>query len=306
MLDGKHGHQNQVLGLADRLSAATPAVVCPVDMSTTRRRLQAWYGSCTTLSGRPDVPDLVIGAGHRTHLPLVLLRWRLRTKTAVLMKPSLPFGWFDFCLVPSVHQLAAPPANVIETRGVLNRVQPSATARKHQAIILVGGPSSHYRWDSTQVRRQIQAIVSGSDHPWIVATSRRTPAEFLDSLRTVAGDVRLVPPEATDAGWLPRQLAAAETAWVTEDSVSMMYEALTSGARVGVIELERHRSNRVTECTDSLVRDGDITRWTDWKQTGHLPPPAVAIWEAERCARKILRRLALPPARASTDEASAA
>lgn len=291
LLDGKHGHQNQVLGLADRISAHHPCEVATIDVSTTMNRIATIFRRSATLSGSTAQPNLIVGAGHRTHLPLVVLRNRFSARSVVLMKPSIPFRWFDFCIVPDVHDLVEPPANVIETTGVLNRVVPNNGSRSRQGIILVGGPSAHYRWSAETVRKQIHSILTQSNEPWIIATSRRTPDSFPESIGPLAENVTLVRPEETTPGWLPQTLAATRTAWVTEDSVSMMYEALTSGASVGVIELKRNRDNRVTECTDSLVRRGDVTRWSEWVETGDLKQRQAGIWEADRCAQRILARL---------------
>lgn len=296
LLDGRHGHQNQVLGLADQLAQKTDTHTCCIDLSTTAGRLATIHRSSQQLSGSPERPDLIIGAGHRTHLPLVVLRHRFAARSVVLMKPSLPFHWFDYCLVPGVHDLQDPPPNVLETKGVLNRVAPGAAKRKG-GIMLIGGPSAHYHWSDLEICSQIRDIVSHSSQRWTVATSRRTPASFLKNLANTTATVDLVPPADTTPGWLPAQLAQAETAWVTEDSVSMMYEALTSGAKVGVLELNRRRDNRVTECTDVLVRDGDARRWSDWTNCRVLSQPAHPVWEAERCARTLLERMNWKPQR---------
>lgn len=290
-MDGRHGHQNQVLGLADQLSAMVDAHVCCIDLSTAMARLGTLYRSSRQLSGYPEAPDLIIGAGHRTHVPLIVLRQRFASRSVVLMKPSMPFRWFDFCLVPGVHQLENPPENVLQTKGVLNRVKPRTATKRTGGLMLIGGPSAHYRWSDDQICQQIRSILDQSAQTWTIATSRRTPASFLRTLGDCGADIRIVPPEDTGPEWLPLQLSRAETAWVTEDSVSMMYEALTSGASVGVLELKRHRDNRVTECTDLLVRDGDVQRWSAWTASRQLPRPATTVWEAERCSRELLARL---------------
>ena len=72
----------------------------------------------------------------------------------------------------------------------------------------------------------------------------------------------------------------------------MTYEALTSGSQVGILELNRHRSNRVTDCIDTLVTANFVTRWSNWKQRGSLVRPAERFCEAERCANEILQRTA--------------
>lgn len=294
LMDGKTGHQNQVLGLAESLKKHTAVDIRPVDISGRFKRAKTLYAGPETLAGSPVQPALVIGAGHRSHAPLCVLKKRFQAKTIVLMKPSLPLGWFDMCLVPSVHNLRLPPANVVLTKGVLNRVTPRIKATPDTGICLIGGPSSHYDWSDRNTLRQIKSVIADQSREWTIATSRRTPQSFLVQLAEFANQAKIVTPEETGPDWLPNALAASEVAWVTEDSVSMMYEALTSGATVGVIELCRKRSNRVTECTDSLVREGDVTRWHTWRQTRQLKRNAQALHEAKRCAAEVVNRGLLP------------
>lgn len=294
LLDGRPGHQNQVFGLAEALQQRSNIKICHVQISDTRQRLRTLTANQLQLSGIDSSPDMIIGAGHRSHLPLWLLRRRFNAKSVVLMKPSLPLSWFDVCLVPTVHNLKSPPANVISTKGVLNRIQPNSNKQQNTGICLVGGPSAHYEWSDEKVIRQLEAVLADNKRDWVIATSRRTPAPFVSQLQKHTKHATVVTPDETDRNWLPQQLGKAEVAWVTEDSVSMMYEALTSGAAVGVLELQRKKNNRVTECTDSLVRDGDVTRWHSWKPTNQLSVPENPLCEAARCAIEIINRGLLP------------
>ena len=62
----------------------------------------------------------------------------------------------------------------------------------------------------------------------------------------------LAPAQDTPQGWIFEQMQLAEAVWVTEDSVSMIYEALTAGCRVGVIEIDRIKQDRITASVDQL------------------------------------------------------
>ncbi|HED18047.1 MAG TPA: hypothetical protein ENI74_00900, partial [Gammaproteobacteria bacterium] len=81
--------------------------------------------------------------------------------------------------------------------------------------------------------------------------------------------------------WLPDRLAEAGEVWVTEDSVSMIYEALTAGTRVGLLKVMRRRPDRITSGIDAMVRDG----WVG--APGHLrlaAGPEQPLNEARHCA----------------------
>jgi uncharacterized protein len=289
LMDGKAGHQNQVLGCAEAIQRKTAAQIHAVELSGWNRGV--WSIFRTDKPSLPDVPpDLIIGAGHASHVPLCTLRRRFGGLSVVLMKPSLPLACFDICLVPDVHRLKRVPHNVILTKGVLNRVLPGTDKIATAGLLLVGGPSSHYRWSDEKVLQQVtQVLIRQPDMNWTIATSRRTPETFCRAVEngTMA---TLIRPDDVGSDWLPAQLSTAATVWVSEDSVSMTYEALTSGSQVGILELQRHRSNRVTDCIDTLVEANLVSRWSKWHQSGHLSRPAARFCEAERCATELLSR----------------
>ena len=289
--DGKAGHDNQTRGLAEALARLRPVETHTLDPLPPAAALKGWLlGRIPSWNGLP-APDLLLGAGHRTHLSLLAARRSRGGKVVVLMRPSLPLGLFDLCLIPE-HD--APPSrpNVLITRGALNRIQPSATLDPQQGLFLIGGPSEHFGWDDAALRQSIMALVAADPAiHWILTTSRRTPPSFLEGGPSLA-DARLtvVPVTATDPDWLPAQLARAGQAWVTADSVSMVYEALTAGAAVGILDVPRKRASRISRGLDRLAADGWVTSFAEWRQHPSLHRPPGAFNEAERCARWIVER----------------
>ena len=104
------------------------------------------FGQPSAWKGLPS-PDLLLGAGHRTHLSLLAARRSRGGKAVVLMQPTLPLYLFDLCLIPE-HDGIAPRKNVVLTRGALNRIRPSDRQESGQGLLLVGGPSAHFGWDA--------------------------------------------------------------------------------------------------------------------------------------------------------------
>ena len=289
--DGKAGHDNQTWGLAEALTRLRPVETHTLNPLPPAAALRGWLlGRLSAWSDLP-APDLLLGAGHRTHLSLLAARRSRGGKVVVLMRPSLPLGLFDLCLIPE-HD--APPShpNILATRGALNRIQPSATLDPRQGLLLIGGPSAHFGWDDAALRQAIAALVAADPAiHWTLTTSRRTPPSFLEGLSGMA-DARLtvVPVENTSPDWLPAQLARAGQAWVTADSVSMVYEGLTAGAAVGVLDVPRKHSSRISRGLDRLVADGWVTAFADWRPRRHVYRPPGVFNEAERCARWIVER----------------
>ena len=86
------------------------------------------------------------------------------------------------------------------------------------------------------------------------------------------------------------QLQRAAEVWVTEDSVSMIYEALTAGCAVGLLPLERKADGRVPRAVDALLRQGEICSLAQWLEGARLKPLQDPPDEADRCARLLLER----------------
>ncbi len=233
-------------------------------------------------------PDLIIGAGHATHPSLLWLKRKHQAKSIVLMKPSLPLAWFDLCIVPE-HDFknAIHPGNVILTKGATNRVMGSA-GEKNQNLILIGGPSNTHGWDEADILTALQEITLAGD--WILTDSRRTPMGFTKKLTTRFPNLKIFPHTETPPKWLPFQLAKASQVWVTEDSISMIYEALSSGARVGLLPLPRLKANaRVLRGLESLIAEGSLTRFAEWQINGDLQASPHSFQEADRCAERVIQ-----------------
>jgi mitochondrial fission protein ELM1 len=125
---------------------------------------------------------------------------------------------------------------------------------------------------------------------WVAAGSPRTPASMLAALaRLPAWSV--VRFEDTNPQWLPARLARAGVVWVSEDSVSMAYEAVSSGAPTGVLEVPaRGGHSRVQAATRALLDAGLAIGMSEWRAGVRPRAPQRPLQEADRCARALLER----------------
>lgn len=288
--DGKPGHENQSLGLAEAIGRRISISPHRIDLAGQPTVLHRIKKSLDLANSLP-LPDLILGAGHATHLPLISLARRTGAPCIVLMRPSLPTGLFDLCLVPT-HDLTgkSKPHNVIATLGALNRVHPAVDQPRNGRIILLGGPSSTHGWDTPTILSALGEI-TGTQTDWILTDSRRTPAGVRSAIRERFPSIMLFPHEETPKGWLPTQLASAEEVWVSEDSISMIYEALSSGAKVGLLPVPRFKARgRVSRGLDQLISERYLTPWHIWREDRQLSTAAPVLREADRCAGLILER----------------
>ena len=290
--DGKPGHENQLLGLAEALARLRPCAIHPISVAGRRGLIGRLLAALRTSAALPK-PDLILAAGHATHPALLWLAHKHRVPSIVLMRPSLPLAWFDLCIAPA-HDFkrAAAGTHVLTTLGALNRVVVKDAAPRHGGLILVGGPSATHDWDANALLESLTAIGGEvSCGPWKLTDSRRTPAGFLERVREQVPEVRIFPHGETTRDWLPDCLAEAADVWVTEDSVSMVYEAVSSGARVGLLPVPRKRQDtRVLRGLSRLVDEGMVTPYARWCQTRTLAAPPQPLQEATRCAHAVLTK----------------
>ncbi|MES2908735.1 MAG: mitochondrial fission ELM1 family protein [Pseudomonadota bacterium] len=291
LMDGKPGHENQTLGLVKAMQqlAAERGIAAPqcLDMPLGDYRYSFWNWLFKRF--RPGFlkprPDFIIGAGHRTHWPMLCARRSFGGKAIALMSPSLPAFFFDLVVAPAHDSLTG--RNVIVTQGVLNAMQPAAVKRPGYTLVLVGGVSKHFVWSDAQVLTQLETIMAR--HPQVrITDSRRTPPALRAEL-AARWPVTYQPWEKCPAGWLAEELAIAENAWVTEDSVSMIYEALTAGCAVGLVGLQRPagRAGRLVQGLAALEKQGLIVRYPQELKPATLP----ALSEAGKVATLLIGAL---------------
>ena len=285
-MDGKPGHEKQSAGLLQALAEFTPLAVYEFDM---RFKALLWRQLHRNLRHRPvDIPspNLVVGAGHRTHVPMIVTSAVCGGRSVVLMKPTLPHRFFDLIFVPR-HDRYRRKGNVVETRGV---ICPSDSTAKDpgRGLILLGGTSRHFEWSSDYVLGQVAAIARASPEvDWEVCDSRRTPTDLGRALPRLP-NLAYRPWQSTPGDFLERALRAAYSVWVTADSASMLYEALSVRAYVGVIALKQKpvaRDNKHARGIELLLSQGHVFSTRDgFRLQGRLLPPHF-FPENRRCAK---------------------
>jgi mitochondrial fission protein ELM1 len=297
--DGKAGHESQSVGLARAIDELTGASHRVIRIEPAGGRPLAWLFGRAPKPDAQGPPSLVIGTGTTTHPTLRACKRAYGAPTIVIMRPS--FGRFDL-IIPPVHDSMRESWNVIPTRGAMNLVKSSDRKDAMKGLLLIGGPSKHHGWDSDAMGRQIREIIEHStDTNWTLTTSRRTPASFVETLKHAFAEVPdararmdVHPAAATTREWLLDRYAESERIWVSEDSVSMVYEALTSGARVGLLRVPRTaRVGRVVKGMDALVSEGWAMWFEDWRTEGVLRAAPAKLDEASRVAEIVVERLGL-------------
>lgn len=290
--DGKPGHEAQLQGLGQALARRQPVKLTWIDVA---RRRAGWTD---LLRGRypdltaPEMPTLAVAAGHGTHRQLLTLGRASGCVTCVLMRPSLPLRWFDAAVIPR-HDL--PPRNprVLVTDGVLNPVLPATQVDDSRGLILLGGPSRHFHFPVDDLCDRIALLCQRfPDMHWIASTSRRTPDGTVAVLKAkAAANLQVISHTDTPQGWVAQMLSSCAQAWVTEDSVSMVYEALSAGTATGLLVLPSVRAGRLQRGVENLHRRKMINLLEPILAGQSPQRPARPLQEADRAADWLLQKL---------------
>ncbi len=292
--DNKPGHLNQLKGLCERIAA---------HRNTNEHWLSVEEINCSWLDcllGRyktsaQTAPDIVIGAGHRTHKAILAIKRTFNCFAVVLMKPSLPVSWFNASIIPE-HDNPAERSQTLITKGVLNTISPMTVTPEspfnHKGLILIGGESKHYHWTSQEIAQQVLQLVHRQpDTQWLLSDSRRTPSNFMSLLsQLLPTNLVLVPHTETPAGWVKQQMMQTAQIWVTPDSVSMVYEALTSGVPTGLFKMSPNKEGRIVKGIQTLCNGGVVTEFSADDKAQRLPSSVKPLWESERAAIWLLKQ----------------
>lgn len=271
-IDGKVGHEKQSQAFIDGLEKYYSIESTDIHVKhTSIYYFFAWLLNIKlALYPKKSSPQLVIGAGHKTHLPLLAAKRYHRCKSLIIMSPSLPHWLFDVVVAPWHDHMDSPcPKNVVITPMALAPEIESKPVAE-QGLILLGGESPHYHWDSQQIAEQIKHIVNSypQDIIWQVSTSRRTPNDTIDIIQKNCRNeprLNLLRHQDLEKNWLSLTLKTAGNIWITPDSPSMISEALMTRATVGLLTLKEKlqngkiiRSNSYLEEKGLLIRSNGI------------------------------------------------
>ncbi len=301
-LDGSPGHEKQTLGIVGQLVKKMDVEIlhCQVKKSSLINQfvtLLCYFLAVPFKSdGKFADADLAIGTGTHTHLPMLRAKQAFNLKVVTCMTPaSYLLNRFDLAFVP-IHDDVTPKDNIITTIGPPGTNINKRQHQKNRVLVLIGGadPNSHL-WESVKIVNSIESLISpDNDKEFILSSSPRTPSETEELLvQTIQkyNNCKFYRFEETPAGWVEKEYSRCSNVWVTGDSISMVYEALSSGCQVGIIPVIWKSSTSKFSRSERYLREKQLTVELESYLNGK------AIWrnadslnEAERCAEEILRR----------------
>lgn len=302
LLDGRPGHEKQTMGIVRALRERVDVEVIAIHIEPSIIFKELLNTCFLYLPGKhPEQPDicnanLLIGTGRKTHLPLLLYKKRYSIPAVTCMNPAGHLrSQFDLCFVP-VHDGKKEKDNIVLTFGSPSL---SIDKKRHQpdhGLILLGGldVKSHH-WDGREVSRMIEKLVcQETETVWTASSSPRTPLTTIDIVKDLAEKyphLTFFDFKDTPSGWVEEQYDKCEVVWVTSDSISMIYEALSAGCKVGIFPMQWIKKDSKFGRNESiLLEKGQVKSFAAWEQGDRLWANNIVLNEAQRCADRILHK----------------
>jgi len=270
--DGKPGHVNQSIAFARLL-----------DLPFEVRRVYFRNRLCKALSylfdraglsiswlfkAEGDLPQChaVVSAGSETYYAnRVLSRlWGVRS-VAIMLPRGYRYG-FDLIVAqqhdhpPALDNILTIPVNLSfpEPKGLVSR-----DGDKPCVSFIIGGSSRHYRMNVAALEKQMQQVFNlFPDADFLVTTSRRTPPEVEAFVDNGPFRYKLIA-SRQETNPIPDFLAISDYVFVTEDSTSMISEAVCYGkASVEVLTNEDlAQAGKLARYVDLLVDLGCLNKF---------------------------------------------
>ena len=290
--DARPGHLSQLEGISKRLAFHSRCEFHWFDLTQKKLGFQHIFFLPNFLKTHGK-PNLILAAGHSTHLSLLIAGIKYKAFTSVIMKPSLPLCFFNAVICPK-HDGLKNSKKVLNTFGPINKIDQTNAGlptKKTLNTILLGGISKHFHFDEHQILKQIKNIcLKEPDKQWILSNSPRTPKSTNKALAELTyPNLNFYDYKSDKIGSLQDILKQTNITVMTPDSMSMIFEALSAGSKIRLIQCEAKNNKRIVKQIDNLIEEGYIEK-PDHPQT-RVPTRNKFPWEADRAAKWLLKQL---------------
>lgn len=285
---GHAGMEQQALGLAQAIGGEVTAKRVLVRPPWRFLPGNFWLAPLAAAAAGPDRldrpwPDLVVSCGRQAAPLAAALRAASggRVRAVHVQNPLMRLSAFDLVVAPAHDDLRG--ANVLTTRMAPHGMTPTRLAAARTAwagrlgvpgrplvAVLIGAPGGRDgAADAARLLAQLALLADDPNLALAVTPSRRTSPEFRDKLRSTLVPKGAFVWDGTGGNPYVGMLALADALIVTEDSVSMISEALATGQGVlvapfGGVGRRLRRFLQVMEA-QGVIRHfrGRIERWTN-------------------------------------------
>lgn len=248
--DSKTGHLKQVQALLDQLKKEIELLITPISYPNHED-----FSNMLANENQLDGPSILIGAGHDVYSKILQAKKYLKKNTTkdvfsiAVLRPSYKLNSFDLIIAPE-HDFRRRrlPKNVIPFQGSLAVIS-HHPVDENKAIIAIGGPSKHYKFDEGILLKQLHYILSvHPKHEFKIYNSRRTPDAL--NLKLIGGmnnypNVQFIDLNSAESDTFQDNLNKSSLKFVTPDSSNLVFEALSAKGQTYLIQIESPKYRRI-------------------------------------------------------------
>lgn len=301
--EGIAGTENQCIGVAEALGVTT--VIKRIKLKFPWKQLSPMLPGYGLAEGSdpvdPPYPDLVLASGRKAiGIARALKQRSPQTFVVQIQDPRINPKHFDLVVVPQHDPTRGD--NVIVTKAGLHRVTPAKIAAAKENVekqltklprprvaVLIGGTSKAHTMTPQNAKLLAVQLLHLAESPNIglmITASRRTGPENEKLLREMLQGPAIYFWDGTGDNPYFGFLALADYIIVTEDSVSMASEALSTGKPVYIAALEG--GARRLDMFHKILQEQGYTRpFTGLLEQWHYVPPD----DTQRIADEIRARM---------------
>lgn len=306
LTEGLIGTENQCRGLAEALGL--DPVIKRVKMKFPWKQLSPWLSwghqfapTPGSDSLAPPYPDILIASGRKAIGLALHIKKQSGGKTFLVLvqDPRINPKHFDLVVAPQHDPVRGD--NVVVTTGAMHRVTPEKIATEMQKFpalnalplprvaVLIGGSSRAHRMTAEVTKRlveQLHSLTKKYGSSLMVTASRRTGEENAHALREALKGPNIYFWDGAGDNPYFAFLGFADYIVVTEDSVSMPSEALSTGKPVYIASLEGG-GKRLNRFHKLLQEQGYTRPFTGELEKWSYEPPRDTL----KAATEIQKRL---------------
>ncbi len=253
--EGMKGTENQCVGIAETMGL-TP-IIKTISLKSPWKQLVPYVcfateSSLTTESDNISAPypDILIVSGRKSICIAKHIKKKNngKTFTICIQDPKISPKNFDLVIAPQHDSING--ENVVKTIGTVNRVSKETLEKEKtkfagkfdhlptpRVAVLIGGSSKHHTMSAANTDKLISQLQS-LDTGIMITASGRTGAENTQKLKASLTGDNIYFWDGEEDNPFFAFLAMADYILVTEDSVSMVSEALVTGKPVYTIKLD--------------------------------------------------------------------
>ena len=209
--------------------------------------------------------DLFVGAGSTSYYALKFYARRYAKPSVALMYPK---GYRkDFSvIIAGAHDRPEPRANLKISPVSLSFSRPQGLYKPQRKAVgfIIGGPNSCFEMGD-KILKQIETVrAQFADCEFALTTSPRTPRATESALAKLSWDYSVIY-SREPVNPIGDFLAQCEWVFISEDSVSMISEAVSNGsANVAILSLKRKDAhNKFDDFISALVSTGHARRYDE-------------------------------------------